>query len=407
VTVRLLALALALSLPAPSRALALDPAGAGTEARGAWPEPAGADTTSRGPSPEPHGATTVERAAPEPAVATSTEGGNWLDVGHAFIEHRVFAPAVRVDRFFSDERDLEAERARSFIQWRQDIRFTQFARVPHYTTGLTASLKLPGLNLQLQRLSLEVSGQTRDAFTALIAPGDRTTSADTTAETLFGTTDAGVGYRMFETLASAVATHGDLGAGLILTIPPGVYARARLRFVESLGAQVLARQALTGFWRTDTLFGSTWSAELQRPLAWGTLVRLSGTTTITERSRGFEWSGDLSLIGTVALHIGAQLGFGLSGATRAPVDVDAYRVYLRLRRDVYRRWIVVELNPEYDFPWVPGIGRRDVWSITLRLEVQFQGNEAPRAPLPPGYHAPHEPHEPPEPVDPPEARPAR
>ena len=156
-SVRLLALALALSYPAPSRALGLDLAGGGTEIREASPEPAGADTTSRGPSLEPHGVATVERAAPEPAVVTSTEGGNWLDVGHAFIEHRIFAPAVRVDRFFSDERDLEAERARSFIQWRQDIRFTQFARVPHYTTGLTASLKLPGLNLQLQRLSLEVS----------------------------------------------------------------------------------------------------------------------------------------------------------------------------------------------------------------------------------------------------------
>jgi hypothetical protein len=407
VSVPLLALALALTLPAPARALALDPAGASSPAGEASPEPAGASTSAREPSPEPAPATSLARPGPEPAIATTTEGGTWLDVGHAFIEHRIFAPALRVDRFFSDERVLEAERARSFIQWRQEIRFTQFAKTPHYTTTISASLKLPGLNLQLQRLSLEVSGQTRDAFTALIAPGDRTTSADTTAEALFGTTDAGVGYRMFETLASAVATHGDLGAGLILTIPPGVYGRARLRFVEALGAQVLARQALTGFWRTDTLFGSTWSAELQRPVAWGTLVRLSGTTTITERSRGFEWSGDLSLIGTVALRIGAQLGFGLSGATRAPVDVDAYRVYLRLRRDVYRRWIFVELAPEYDFPWVPGIGRRDLWSIALRLEVQFQGNEAPRAPLPPGYHAPHEPHEPAEPVDPPEARPAR
>jgi hypothetical protein len=360
-------------------------------------------TTAREPSPEPAGATTAARPAPEPP----TEGGNWLDIGHGFIEHRVFAPALRVDRFFSDERDLEAERARSFIQWRQEIRFTQFARAPHYTTTVTANLKLPGLNLQLQKLSLEVAGQTRDAFTALIAPGDRTTSADTTAETYFGTTDAGVGYRLFETLASTVATHGDLGAGFILTLPPGLYARARLRFVESLGAQVLARQALTGFWRTDTLFGSTASAELQRPVAWGTLVRLSGTTTITERSRGFEWSGDLSLIGTVALQIGAQLGFGLSGATRAPVDVDAYRVYLRFRRDVYRRWLFAELSPEYDWPWAPIIGRRGIWSIALRLEVQFQGNEAPRAPLPPGAERLREFQggDPPEPADPPEPRP--
>jgi hypothetical protein len=103
----------------------------------------------------------------------------------------------------------------------------------------------------------------------------------------------------------------------------------------------------------------------------------------------------------VALQIGAQLGFGISGATKAPVDVDAYRVYLRFRRDVYRRWLFAELSPEYDWPWAPIIGRRGLWSIALRLEVQFQGNEAPRSP-PPGSRTPHEPHEP---ADPPEPTP--
>jgi hypothetical protein len=130
-----------------------------------------------------------------------------------------------------------------------------------------------------------------------------------------------------------------------------------------------------------------------------TLARLSGSSTLTEKSRGIEWGGDLSLAATLKAHIGAQLGFGISGAERAPVDVDAYRFYLRLRRDLYRKWIFLELAPEYAWPWDPVHGRRGVWAVLLRLEVQFQGNEAPRAP-PPDEPEPPEPQDPPAPPGP-------
>lgn len=363
-----------------------------------------APASARGATPDPAGASTASAEAPvgaEAAVQPPPDNGdgNWLDIGHAFIEHRIFAPVLRVDRFFSDERDLEPERARSFIRWRQELRFQQYRSGPSYTTTLGANLKFPGLNRELRKLRVEITGQTRDAFTALF-PGDRAAPGEVpTGDSSFGSADAGIGYRLFETLASTVATHGDLGAGAILRLPPGVYGRARLRFAESLGRQVLARQALTGFWRTDTGFGTSASAEVERPLAFSTLARLSGSATLTEVSRGAEWGGDLSLLGTLKARIGAQLGFGVSGASQAEVDVDVYRFYLRLRRDVYRRWIFLELSPEYGWPWEPVVGRRATWAVALRLEVQFQGNEAPRVP------APGE-EEPPEPKDPPSGTPS-
>lgn len=371
-----LALALAAALPGGAAALA-DP-----EAVPATAAPA------RAAAVDPSGApTTASRRAEEGE-------DSWLDVGHAFIEHRIFAPVLRIDRFFSDERDLEAVRARSFLRWRQELRWPEGASLPGYTTSVSANLKVPGLNKQLRRLQLEIAGQTRDAFTALF-PGDRPGPGEVpSADNAFGTADAGVGVRLFETLASKVATHGDLGAGVMLRLPPGAYFRARLRFVEALGNRFLSRQAITGFWRTDTLFGSTGSAEIERPLPYASLARLSGSTTVTERSRGFEWSGDLSLLATVGSRIGAQLGFAVAGATRSQADVDVYQTYLRLRRDVYRRWLFVELAPEYAWPWTAEHGHRGAWAVVFRLEVQFQGNEAARVPPP---DAP----EPPEPKDPP------
>jgi hypothetical protein len=345
---------------------------------------------------EPAPATTLVNAA----TRDDLEGdGNWLDVGHAFIEHRIFAPVLRVDRFFSDERDLEPERARSFIQWRQELRFRQYRSTPSYTTTIGANLKLPGISKELTKFQIEITGQTRDAFTSLF-PGDHASPGEVpTSDTAFGTADAGLGYRLFETVSSTVATHGDLGAGVIFRLPPGVYTRARLRFAESLGNHFLTRQVFSTFWRTDTRFGTSAGAEIERPLAFSTLARLSGSSTLTERSRGVEWGGDLSLLGTLRARIGAQLGFGVSGATRAPVDVDVYRFYLRLRRDFYRKWIFLELQPEYGWPWEQGVGRRGTWAVVLRLEVQFQGNEAPRA------RAPDEPEsdEPPDPTPAPAA----
>jgi hypothetical protein len=399
VIVSALLAAAVLAAPSPG----LDPAGDGT-ALGITIEPEAAPTGAPAPGPEPEAAATGAPApGAEPAAATTAappghpgEEG-WLDVGHAFIENRIFMPALWVDRFFSDQRDLEAERARSFIQWRQEGRLSGVRHTPGYTTTVNANLKFPGVNKVLGRMQLEISGQTRDAFTALFPGESPTAGTGAIADQNFGTADAGLGYRLFDTVASTIATHGDLGAGFILELPPGVYARARLRFVESIGYRVLARQAVTGFWRTDTLFGSTVSAELERPLPLPhpALVRLSGSTTITEKSHAFDWTGTLALITTLQLRVGAQVGLAINGTTKSPAAIDVYRAFLRLRRDVYRRWIFVELAPEYD--WAYQADRRvraEFWAFALRLEVQFQGNEPARAP-PPGV---------PEPADPAPAR---
>jgi hypothetical protein len=384
------AVALAPDPPEPQDPPDVDPAGVESVAPPAL-EPAAPTTAAPTPGPEPGAATTTAQPTPglEPSAATTAiRPGEeieetWLDIGHAFIEHRVFAPALRVDRFFSDQRDLEAERARSFIQWRQELRISQLRHTPGYTTTVNANLKFPGLNKVLRRLQVEISGQTRDAFTALF-PGENPSPGEPlVSESHFGKADAGLGYRVFETVASTFATHGDLGAGLILQLPPGAYVRARLRFVESVGYRLLARQAITGFWRTDTYFGTTGSAELERPLGHGFLARLSGTGTLTEKSRGLEWGSTLALIGTLKGRVGAELGLAIQGTTHSPVSVDVYRAFLRLRRDVYRRWIFLEAAPEYDWTWVIDRARRVAnWAFTLRIEVQFQGNEERRAPVP-------------------------
>jgi len=58
-----------------------------------------------------------------------------------------------------------------------------------------------------------------------------------------------------------------------------------------------------------------------------------------------------------------------------PVAVDRYRVFARYRRDFFRRWIFVELEPELGWPWSVDRGRHREIAGTVRLEVQFQGQD--------------------------------
>lgn len=353
-------------------------------ARGAELEPhvVGSDEPASG------GAPSEPRASAEADEGETGEGEdddeNWLDATHSYLEQRIFDPVIRLDRFFSDERDLEVSRSRSFIRWRNELHLEEAAE-PTFGLNVSATLQLPGVRRQLRRLRIEIAGQTRDAVSALL-PGELDRTGEPPTER-GGTADAGLALRLWDSLQA----HASIGAGVLVELPPGAYGRLRLRTAVPLGRHFLSRQALTGFWRTDTRFGTSGSAEIERPLSRTTIARLFGTATLSEVSPGVEWAGDLAVLAAFPRWFGAQVGAGANGASDAldgAPAVERYRVYTRLRRGFYRRWIFLELEPEYAWPWTPDRGRHQAWGIAFRVEVQFHG---------PGPDAP--PWSPPGPVD--------
>ncbi len=395
---RLLAPLLAAWVALPAGALAADPERPAAPSEGKPPEPP--------PAP-----------APPPAAPAEEDRDGWLDVGHAFIEHRVFAPILRLDRFFSDERELDAERARSFLRWRNEVSLTDESSQPSFTTGVRATLRLPGLNKRLRRLRIVIAGETRDAVSTLFPRNEPTEEEGaavepTTADEDLSRGDAGLRFFLWDSLLS----HADLGGGVLVRLPPGGYGRVRFRWAIPVRRLLLARAAVTGFWRTDVHFGTSAAAEVERPITSRVAARLGGTGMISEESAGVEWSGELAALATFGERLGAQVGVGVKGATEpfplegtavVPPDVERYRIYTRLRRDFYRRWIFLELEPEVAWPWDVPHRRHAVWGVAFRLEVQFHGNEAP--PRPPEPPKPPEQREPagPAPADePPPAEPS-
>jgi hypothetical protein len=384
-------------------------------------------------SPPPEGdrppAAPSEKPAPPPKAADGSDGeedddhDTWLDVSHAFLERRIFSPVFRFDRFFSDERELEEERERSFLRWRSEVRFTGESSQPSFTTGVRATLRLPGLNKRLRRLRVVLAGETRDAVSTLFPRGggeEGPAAEPTTGDEDLSRGDAGLRFYLWDSLVS----HADLGGGVLVRLPPGVYGRLRLRWAVPVAHLFLARSAVTGFWRSDVRFGTSAAAEIERPLARRAALRLGGTATLSEESAGVEWGAELALLAAFGQRVGGQFGAAVNGRSRplplettavVPPDVDRYRLYARLRRDVYRRWLFVELEPEVAWPWddliarqlalgpatsgLGGIatlvdgarGRHPVWGIALRVEVQFHGNEAPPPEPPPPAPEPRDP----------------
>jgi hypothetical protein len=321
-------------------------------------------------------------AQPDPA-ARGEPGNGWIDASHGYLESRLFAPVFRLDRFFSDEQELEAERARSFLRWRNEVRFEDGEA--RFATSVRASLRFPGVGRALRRLRLVIEGESEEAAAAAEGLGpDRAPDAATRVRT----GDAELRLRLWDGLLA----HADVGAGVLFDVPPGAFARTRLRWTIPVDGLFLTRVAVIGFYRTDERFGASTELNVERPVARRVLARASSDVRVSQESPGVEWGSELAAFVTLGSRAVGVVGVGANGATRRePVPLEAYRVFTRLRRDFYRSWLFLELSPEYFWPYTPGRGREAAWAVTTRLEVQFQGR-----PRPPD---PEEPE--PEPADPP------
>jgi len=322
-----------------------------------------APTATPAPTNDPAPSATPPPAEPPPPPSPPPPD-TWLDSSHSFITEGLFWPVVRFDRFFADEREVDTDRSRSFVRWRQDLRLTDGGALS-YSTSLRADLRFPKLSRRLERLRLTIAGDTRDSIDALL-PGDQPLPGAA------GQASAALGFDLWETVASRT----DLQAGLLARLPVGVFTRLRVRHAQPVDDLLLVRSATAGFWQTDTGWGVRQDVDLERPFGSALLLRLATTATQTERSRGVEWLSELSLLRTFGRAAAVSLSGSASGATDAALVVERWRLATRLRHEVYRRWIFLELEPEGTWTRPPGGGRNRVLALIFRVELQFDA--APR-----------------------------
>ncbi|MBI5067523.1 MAG: hypothetical protein HZB56_04730 [Deltaproteobacteria bacterium] len=339
---------------------------------------AGAPAEAQEPPPAPAQAPVLDedRPPPPPPYVPPPPPPGWIDETHALLEQELGGMTGWVDRFFGDERDADLEPAASELRWRNELRYDDRNRVAA-RTRLRAALALPGLERRLARASLVLTGESLADPSRGISD-EANAGAGLTPTLRAEQASLDLRFQLWKRPATVV----DAGPGVGLRWPLEGHLAARLR--QRLGpvGGFSARFTQVAFYSTRDRFGTSSDLDVDRPLAEHLLLRWRNRGLLSEVSKGLEWGSELGLAYDLqALRLGLYLGGAVSGATRPMNDVTVYRIFTRVRRDVWRRWLFLELEPEVLWPTAPPLGRHKEHAITLRLEIAFDGR-APQAPPP-------------------------
>jgi hypothetical protein len=296
------------------------------------------------------------------AIPTAADNG-WVDRTHSRVERDLFDTVVWFDQFFGDERMVVTELPESFLRWINDIRWDEEERFSARST-VRASLRLPRLK---KRWKLVISGETRGDPNVITPedPGNPGLFEGSRVRT--GSTE--LIYDLHRTARSSL----DVGAGVRVKIPPDAFVRTRFQHARPIGFRTLGRFTATAYWNARDGLGESNQLDLERRLAPPTLLRWSNFITIEEKNDGWIWGTELSLLHKISPKSAITFAGGVLGSIKPAWSAENYRVLVRYRRNVYRKWLFLEGEPDIHWPRKEGENRKPVWGGTLRVEILFAG----------------------------------
>jgi hypothetical protein len=295
----------------------------------------------------------------------------WVDRYHSSIENELYGTVAWFDGFFADDLRKEVEDTASYLRWTNDFRWDQQEHF-YFRTRVRARIRLPSLK---GRFRLVISGENKGDPNAAREedPGNPGLSVDSPGRRA----STELVYELLRTRNTIL----DAGAGVRISMSPSAFVRTRLLHARELAWSVIARLAVTPFWDAKDGFGESNQVDLERQIAAETLLRWSNFSTITERTVGWNWGTELSVLRKLSSESAITIAANATGATRPSATVQNYRLYARYRRNFLRSWLFFELEPDVNRPRQPLGGWKTVLGGTVRLEVNFTGREA--APKPP------------------------
>ena len=305
---------------------------------------------------------------PEDVVAMSCQmedyrSDSWLDRTHAYLNRQLCGPAAWFDGFFGDPRADEETPVGSFFRLRNSLRWDESEDFD-FNVRFSANIELPRVS---ERVRLLIS---RDQD----QPGSDN-QADNTSEDEDLQTRLGLRFLLNE----STRTQYDLdGTVRVNTDGLNPRLRGRIRHAFQLRDETYMRLTQTGFWEREDGFGASSRADLEWLPNDDTLLRLTGSGTVSEATDGLDWR--TGLIGFRQLNRITAIRSELGAFRRTDGSEKREEVFVnfRFRRSFLRDWLFYELQPEYAWPVDPVTGDRGSdWRFILTLEVQFE-NEAHR-----------------------------
>lgn len=305
----------------------------------AWGDPVGSASTSE----------VAERDSEAINSEPEDDPVNWVDSTHAYATDQAQALAEWMDSFFGDP-NYDLERAESLVRvaWRNE-----FDQSDGYNTKvrLRGKLQLPKIS---KRLNLFFGGEDGDDLS-----NDERKSEDR----------AGLLY----TIDKRKRSRADLTLGFSSEgFKPGV----RYRNQGPLGQKSSYRYTQQVEYKDNKGFFTTGEINLEQALSETNLLRFSNEALYGEESEGTEWRSAFILYQRRSVHkrdprVAAWFA-GVNGATD-PSYIKNYRLGVLFRRQLYRPYLFVELQPSYNFrKQRDDDQRRPAWSLEINFEVALE-----------------------------------
>ncbi len=297
----------------------------------------------------------------EPAVPADPNEATvgWMDSSHSYATEKAQDLAEWVDAYFGTPNyELEAPESQLRLDlttdWDQQDGNNNNIR-------LRGKIQLPRVSKRLNLVFNEESGDELDPRT----------SGEPVRDDSFGLL-----YRVSEGEHSRF----DLTMGISWNhLRPG----ARYRYQGALGEANTYRFTQRLQYEDSEGAYATSQIELNRLLDRNTILRLNNRAVYGEETAGTEWISRLSLFQrTHTVNRNHVMGVSYFGAVNGVTDPDYvknYRLGVLLRRQVYRKYLFLELEPAYNYrKQDPEDKRQFAWSVALRLQIALERDLAHR-----------------------------
>ena len=252
-------------------------------------------------------------------------GLGWLDQTQAYASDQANTAANRLDRFFGVPRsDLEA----AYSSLRLTV-INAWSDIDGYEPDvrLRGKLHLPRIN---ERISLIFSEDEGDGTSYYNQAG---TSAPQNQQT-----KVNLEFNFLDRLEDRL----DFRLGLSSSLKGRV--SLRYRHEQPLGGDFFHRVTQTGYFRDGSGFGSITRYQLERTVGEPGLVRWDNDVRFEESFDGSEWNTGISYSYRHSESTGI-VWFARMGGVTKPDFITAQDVGVRIRRNILRPWLFIEMEP--------------------------------------------------------------
>lgn len=296
-------------------------------------------------------------AGERPSAPTLIESGIAVtDATQDYVSRYFVALTSDIDRFFGGERHFQ-ESNDSVLQldWNE---LMEPAGARQGRLSGRAKLNLPSTE---QRFHLLLESDPVQNTTRVTPSNQPQAAGQTTAAEKYA---AALRYEKKDEQAWFYSS--DVGIRVQAPLQP--FVRGRISHALPLQAWLMKNTG-TLFWFSQLGPGSSAQIDFDRPLTTQTLFRAGSNATWLHLPQRLDLHQDFTLFHTLDEHRALQYQASVIGTTQPYARVDDCILSVLYRRQLHRKWLFFELNPQFHFPHEQQF--RFTPQLWLRLQVLF------------------------------------